>query len=216
MTRNHLGTVILALAAITLAPPWPHAAMAQTRLTVAGGLNLASVTAEAEGLSVTPESVTRLAIGASVGIPMSERWGLHLGAGYSQKGFGLDAFGASVTTEIDYLEVTALAGMPFSVSERASVHLLAGPALAFKVSCQVSATFLGEELDEDCGDDGPKAMDLGLVGGARLEFGVSDKMGVSVGALYNFGLLNMDDSGSDETLKNRVMSLQAGIVYSIG
>ena len=214
MTRNHLGTVVLALATITLAPPWPHAAMAQTRLTVAGGLNLATVAADAEGL--TPESVTRLAIGASVGIPMSERWGLHLGAGYSQKGFGLDAFGVSVTTEIDYLEVTALAGVPFSISERASVHLLAGPALAFKLSCQASATFLGEDLSEDCGDDGPKAMDLGLVGGARLEFGVSDKMGVSVGALYNFGLLNMDDSGSDETVKNRVMSLQAGIVYSIG
>ena len=214
MTRNHLGTVILALAAITLAPPWPHAAMAQTRLTVAGGLNLATVAADAEGL--TPESVTRLAIGASVGISMSERWGLHLGAGYSQKGFSISAFGADATTSIDYLELTALAGIPFSVSERASLHLLAGPALAFQLSCQVSATFLGEELDGDCGDDGPKAMDLGLVGGARLEFGVSDKMGVSVGALYNFGLLNMDDSSSDETVKNRVMSLQAGIVYSIG
>ena len=214
MTRKNLGTIVLALATITLAPPWSDAAMAQTKLTVAGGMNLASVTAEAEGL--TPESVTRLALGASIGIPMSERWGLHLGAGYSQKGFGLDAFGASVTTEIDYLEITALAGVPFSISESASVHLLAGPALAFKLSCQVSATFLGEEIDEDCGDDGPKAMDLGLVGGARLEFGLSEKMGISVGALYNLGLLNMDDSGSDETLKSRVMSLQAGIVYSIG
>ena len=216
MTRNHLGTTILALATMTLAPPWSDAAMAQTRLTVAGGMNRATVAAEAEGLTITPESVNRLALGASIGIPMSERWGLHLGAGYSQKGFALDAFGASVTTEIDYLEITALAGVPFSISERASVHLLAGPALAFKLSCQVSATFLGEEIDEDCGDDGPKAMDLGLVGGARLEFGLSEKMGISVGALYNLGLLNMDDSGSDETLKSRVMSLQAGIVYSIG
>ena len=215
MTRNHLGTVVLALATITLAPPWPHAAMAQTRLTVAGGLNLATVDSGRGGLD------------PGIGHPAGNR-GQRRNPDVGEVGTSprcrllpeglrsISAFGVSVTTEIDYLEVTALAGIPFSVSERASVHLLAGPALAFKLSCQASATFLGEDLSEDCGDDGPKAMDLGLVGGARLEFGVSDKMGVSVGALYNFGLLNMDDSGSDETVKNRVMSLQAGIVYSIG
>ena len=216
MTRKPLETVALALATFTLALPWSDAAAAQTNLTVAGGLNRATVTAETEGLSLTPESVNRLAIGASVEVPMSERFGLHLGAGYSQKGFALDALGASVTTEIDYLEITALAGVAFSISESASVHLLAGPALAFKVSCGVSASFLGEDIDEDCGDDGPKAMDLGLVSGARLEYGLSEKMGISVGTLYNLGLLNMDDSDSGETLKSRVISLQAGIVYSIG
>ena len=214
MTRNHLGTVVLALAAITLAPPRPVAAVAHTRLTVAGGVNLASAAvSEDEGLSL--ESVTRLAIGVSAGIPMSARLELHLGAGYSQKGFAVSAFGADAATEIDYLELSALAGMPFSVGERASLHLLAGPALAFKLSCGVSATFMGEELSEDCGDDGPKSMDLGLAGGARLEIGLSEKMGISVGALYNLGLLNMDDSDGSETIKSRVMTLQAGVVYSI-
>ena len=58
MTRKHLGTAILALATLTLAPSWPAAALAQTTFTVAGGLNLASVAvSEDEGL--TPESVTR-------------------------------------------------------------------------------------------------------------------------------------------------------------
>ncbi|MDE0605168.1 MAG: porin family protein [bacterium] len=216
MTRRHLETIAFALATITLALPWSDAATAQTRLTVAGGLNRATVTAEAEGLTLTPESVNRLAVGASVSVPMSDRWGLHLGAGYSQKGFALDDLGASLKTEIDYLEITALAGVPFSLAESASVHLLAGPALALKVSCGLSASFMGEEIDEDCGDDGPKAMDLGVVGGVRLEYGLSEKMGISVGALYNLGLLNMDDSDSGETLKSRVMSLQAGVVYSIG
>ena len=164
MNRNHLGTVILALATLTLAPPWPGVALAQTTFTVAGGLNMASVAvSEDEGLS--PESVTRLGIGVSAGIPMSERLGLHLGAGYSQKGFAASAFGVDVTTEIDYLELTALAGMPLSLGERSSVHLLVGPALAFKLSCAASASFMGESLSEDCGDDGPKSMDLGLAGG---------------------------------------------------
>lgn len=174
------------------------------------------MTTETEGLSISPESVTRLAIGASLEVPMSDRFGLHLGGAYSQKGFGIDAFGATATTEIDYLELTALGGMPLSVSDQATVHLLAGPALAFKVSCGVSASFMGENLSEDCGDDGPKSMDLGLMGGARLEFAVSEKMGLSIGALYNLGLTNMDDSGDEATIKSRVMTLQAGVVYSIG
>lgn len=216
MTMRHFQPTILALTATAVAAASPAAAAAQTSLTVAGGLNLASVTMETEGLSINPESVTRLAIGASLEVPMSDRFGLHLGGAYSQKGFGIDAFGATATTEIDYLELTALGGMPFSVSDRASLHLLAGPALAFKVSCGVSASFMGEDLSEDCGDDGPKSMDLGLMGGARLEFGISEKMGLSVGALYNLGLTNMDDSGDDGSIKSRVITLQTGVVYSIG
>lgn len=214
MTRNHLGTVCLALATITL-PLWPGATLAQTTFTVAGGLNMASVAlSEDEGLS--PESVTRLALGVSAGIPMSERLELHLGAGYSQKGFSASAFGVDITTEIDYLELTALAGLPLSAGERASVHLLAGPALAFKLSCRGSASFMGEGLSEDCGDDGPKSMDLGLAGGARLEIGLSERMGVSLGALYNLGLMNMEDSDDSGTIKSRVLTLQAGVVFSGG
>ena len=216
MTMKRFQTAILALTATALGSAGPAAAAAQTSLTMAGGLNLASVTMETEGLSISPESVTRLAIGASLEVPVSDRFGLHVGGSYSQKGFSFNALGAEATTEIDYLELTALGGMPFAVSDRATVHLLAGPALAFKVSCGVSASFMGEELDEDCDEDGPKSMDLGLMGGARLEFGVSEKMGLSVGALYNLGLTNMDDSGDEGSIKSRVMTLQAGVVYSIG
>ncbi len=216
MTRKYFHSTIPALTAITLAATGPDAAVAQTELTVAGGLNMASVAVDTEGLTISPESVTRFAIGASAERPISERFGVHLGAGYSQKGFAVDVFGVATTTEVDYLELTALAGMPFPVSEQASLHLLAGPALAFKVSCGVSGDYMGEEVGEDCGADGPKSMDFGLTGGARLEFGMSERMGLSVGALYNLGLTNMDDTDADGTIKNRVMSLQAGIVYSIG
>ena len=215
MTRNHLGTVFFALAAVTLVPLWPGATLAQTTFTVAGGLNMASVAvSEDEGLS--PESVTRLGIGVSAGIPMSERLQLHLGAGYSQKGFSASGFGADITTAIDYFEFTALAGIPLSGGGRASVHLLVGPAFAFKLSCEASASFMGESLSEDCGDDGPKSMDMGLASGARLAIGLSERMGVSLGALYNLGLLNMDDSGGSGTVKNRVLTLQAGVVFSGG
>lgn len=207
-------TTSTTVAVLLLFPAMPT--MAQTNLTVAGGVNRATVNVEGVGLIPGQEWVNRLAIGASIGIPLLERLGLHLGAGYSQKGFALSVFGVETTTEVDYLEITALAGVPIPVGERASVHLLAGPALAFKLSCQLSVTFMGDSGTEDCGEDGPNAMDLGLMGGARLVIGVSEKLGLSLDALYNHGLLDMDDIDSEVIFKNRVMTLQAGIVYSIG
>ncbi len=214
MIRNPARTAVLVLATIALASASPRAAAAQTKLTVSGGVNRATVAVDVED-GIDPGSATRLALGLSAEIPVAERLGLHLGAGYSQKGFGLSAFGASVTMELDYLELTALAGVPFGEG-RVSVQLLAGPAMGFKVSCQVIGSFEGEEEREDCGDDAVKAMDLGLAGGVRLEIGLSEKMGLAVSGVYNLGLLNVDDSGAEGSIKNRVMGFKAGVVYSIG
>ena len=87
-----------------------------------------------------------VAIGLAVGIPVSEGLNLQLGASYSQKGFGLGAEGfGEVTTEIDYLELTALVSKPFPVGDRASAYLLAGPALALKLSCQFAGTEPGRQ-----------------------------------------------------------------------
>lgn len=50
----------------------------------------------------------------------------------------------------------------------------------------------------------------------RLAIGASAEiMGISLGLLYNHGLLNTNDSG-DVTIRNRVVTMQAGIVFSIG
>jgi len=59
-------------------------------------------------------------------------------------------------------------------------------------------------------------MDVGLAGGARVEIGLSEKMGLSLGALYNLGLVDMDDSEGSAATKSRVLTLQAGVVFSGG
>ena len=198
-------------------------ALGQTKLTFAGGINLASMTINTEGLNISPESITRFALGASAEIPVAETWGIHVGGGYSQRGYGVSFASDEVSTKIDYFELSGLAGVPFSLNDRASLYLLAGPVLAFEVSCQLEGSFLGTSVSEDCDGDGEffeesdrSALDLGLAGGARLEFSMSEKMAFSLGWLYNLGLLNMDTSDSGDSIKHRVMSIQAGIVYSIG
>ena len=48
-----------------------------------------------------------------------------------------------------------------------------------------------------------------------MEIGLSDTLGVSLGALYTFGFLDMDKDDRD-SLKHRVLSFRVGLVYSIG
>lgn len=201
---------------------------AQTRVGITGGLNLASVDVSSEsGFVPDFESITGLSLGLSATIPLSKTLGLQLASGYSQKGtlfaFTEDGADFESTLKVDYLELAALGVVHLPVSgERVSAHLLAGPALALEASCDVSvqATFMGTdfEVNEDC-DNGDvldrSNFDLGLAGGGGIEIGLSDALGVSLGALYTFGFVDLDKADGD-SLKHRVLSFRVGLVYSIG
>lgn len=211
---------------LLLLTPAPSAA--QTRLGITGGLNLASVDVSSEEAFVPDfESKTGLSLGLSATLPLSETLGLQLAGGYSQKGtmsaFTEDGADVESTLNMDYVELAAFGVVHLPLSgERVSAHLLAGPSLALEASCDLSvrATYMGTdvELSEGC-DDGNALdrsnFDLGLAGGAGLEIGLSDALGVSLGALYTFGFLDMDKDDGD-SLKHRVLSLRVGLVYSIG
>lgn len=222
MRRLPLLLIAAPLLALTPAPT-----AAQVKLGVTGGLNLASVSVSSEsGFVPDFESVTRLALGVSATIPFAESWGLQLAGGYSQKGT-MSSFtenGADVesTLNMDYIELAALGMVNLPVSgERVSAHLLAGPALALESSCDASAkaTFMGTdfEISEGC-DEGDvfhrSSYDLGLAGGGGIEIGLSDALGVSLGVLYTFGLLDMDKAAR-ASARHRVLSVRVGLVYSI-
>ena len=204
-------------------------AAGQVRIGVAGGLNLASLMVSSETDDVPDfESVTRMSIGASATMPISDRWAFQLAGGYSQRG-GLgdlseDGVDINLTLKTDFYELAGLGVMRFPLSgDRVSAHLLAGPALALEASCEidVQAHFEGTnvEINEDC-DSGEfrldrANLDLGLVGGGGIEIGASESLGVSLGVRYNFGLLDLDETERD-VLKHRSLSLRVGLVYSIG
>ncbi|MCE2398660.1 MAG: hypothetical protein J4F34_06450 [Gemmatimonadetes bacterium] len=97
------------------------------------------------------------------------------------------------------------------------MSLLAGPALALELSCQTTLSYGGSEETDDCEtDDGTRDTDLGLAGGVRLRMGLSERVGVTVGALYTLGLLNLaEDADDDGSLKIRVLTLGVGLAYAI-
>ena len=202
-------------------------ASAQTKIALTGGATISSLDITTDD-DFYPDfqSVTRLSIGLAATIPMSDGFGIQLGGAYSQKGGSLEFTEGGIvgesSIETDYLEFTALGkvGLPL-FGDRASAYLLAGPALAFESSCQLraSATSGTEsfEIDTDCdeGDLDRPNYDYGLAGGGGLEIGFTDKLGISLGLLYTYGLQDLDDNSGD-SVKNRSLTLSGGFVFSIG
>ena len=208
---------VAALTLLLLAPATP--APGQAILLVSGGLNRTSATFS-NSLNEVVEPIMRASIGLAARTSTSEGWSFELGASYSQKGYGVTSVDGSV--ELDYVELTTLVSRRSRAGDRVYVHLLAGLAPAFLMSCQVIEAGAGKDCGDD-DDDGPRDVDLGLAGGIRFEIGLSEKVALSVGALYNHGLLNLNDSGDDDddgegdiTIKNRGMTLRVGLAFPMG
>ena len=168
---------------------------AQATLSLLGGVNRTSLSTDADGASRAPvfESLTRMSIGLAATLPVSDRFGLQLGGRYAQKGGRLDVLGVlammgdvfgefedmppgasfDADYEMNFVELSALARIGFPLSDnRVSGHLLAGPALGLRSSCEAVVRLSG--LDEppvnvssDCDEGGVDlgTIDVGLAGG---------------------------------------------------
>ena len=120
----------------------------------------------------------------------------------------------------DYLELSLLGtARVFGAGDGLALHLLAGPVVATRTSCQTDfkVTFAGETEDEteDCADD-TSSGDFGVAGGGALEIGLSDRLGLSLSAIYSWGLREIFLDSDDDTAKHRILSVRAGLVFPIG
>ena len=200
-------------------------ASAQISLSMMGGANLASTELSSDDVAVpTSETVTRISLGVAATFPLTRHFGIQLGGGYSQRGSNTrftdgDATGESLI-EADYAELTALGRLAIPLyGDRFSVHLLAGPAFAYEASCDATMSTMVEDravsTTAACGDDLDRpAYDFGLVGGGGLEIGLTRDLGLNFGALYNYGLTDLDNA-DEATVQHRVLTLRAGLSYSI-
>lgn len=109
-----------------------------------------------------------------------------------------------LTYKLDYLEVPLLARVGLGTGP---IHLLAGPALGFKVTSKATLDgFPDEELDWI------KSTDLGLVVG--LGAALPSSFGsVVIDARYNLGLNNLNDSDEGADFKNRTFLVSAGVAF---
>ena len=61
-----------------------------------------------------------------------------------------------------------------------------------------------------------KDVDFGAMAGAGLHIGVTGNLSLVVEGFYNLGLTNIDDSGDEDTVKNRAIYVLAGLSFSVG
>ena len=204
-----MSRIIGALLLLLLAMP----TAGQTTLGVRGGVNFATLGGDADGVGTR----TGLNIGAVAIFPLSGNLSLQAGAHYSQKGAEETDGGLTATLEFDYIDFPVLLRYGFPTSGATSFHLLAGPSVSFQSGCSLSASGGGSSGSVDCdqADIDIASIDVGLMGGLGLDFQASESLVITLDGLYNLGLSNLDDTGSD-SVKNRVFMLQAGVGFPLG
>ncbi len=206
----HRLIVALGLIAVTNTP-----AAAQTTLGLRGGVGFATVAINAD--DVEEESRTGMIAGVDIGVPVSDVFGFRFGGSYVQKGGGAKVDGGAIGLNFDYIQFSALARVGTPVAGGFSVGVTAGPWAAYRLSCDVEATFEGMDIVTICNDPpvadfDVDAVDYGLAIGGGIGLRVSGSVGLVIDALYSFGLAAVVD---DED-KTRNFTVQTGIVFPIG
>jgi hypothetical protein len=189
---------------------WTPAASAQgVQGGVKIGLNSANLSFEESGEFENLENRTGMLAGGFLVWPVTRTFAIQAEGLFSQKGASVSEQGMSGELQLDYVDIPILARFSASPSARTMLHVYAGPSLNFNVRARTKATFAGETSEEDFSDD-VRSLETGLVLGA----------GVQVSRLlfegrYSWGLTNIDkeDAGSDPTVKNRTLSVTAGIRF---
>ena len=220
-------------------------ARGQVTLTVAGGLGFADRVfgqTNHTGGEDRPRSRHGRALSITAGLPVFGEWGIHLGASLSEKGYHskhtcLSRLGeeSPCTAEnlIPYFESTVLAGRRFELTDRAMIHLLAGPFLGFQRDSVHEVWILREGESVRGLPRKVSAFDYGIAAGARLDIRVHGNLGLSVGTLYAHGFTKIDMVNAFRrgvvvplttwyfpvnayAVKTRTLTFRTGLTYSIG
>jgi len=171
-----------------------YSATSFSQLNLKAGLNLANQTFEAGGISFEPSSKVGFLVGVNYAFSMAESISLRPGVQYSGKGSKIDILGTSSSASFNYIEVPV--DFVYNTGDL-SIH--AGPYLGLLLS----ASSDGVDIKDDA-----KSTDFGINLGLGYNFGV-----IGVGANYGLGLSNINDDGTDGSVKNKVISIY--VTYGI-
>ncbi len=175
---------------------------------VRGGVNLADVALDADGAAPSFDSRIGLVAGAFVTLPITSWIELQPEVLYSGKGARLEQEGIESKLVLDYLEVPVLARVSGNAFGTTRYYVVAGPTAGFRMRAKTRTEFSGATEELDISED-VERFDFGIAAGGGLQFG-----SLLVDARYTFGLTDIDKDTTDSvTIKNRVLSLTAGIRF---
>ena len=183
---------------------------AQTTLGVKGGINIADVDADVEGLPDVIDSKTGFVGGAFASFGLGGLFAIQPELLYSQKGFEASEGDLSAQLGTNYFEIPVLLKAQFNLAMlRPAVY--AGPVVSFETGCTVSVLGVSVDCDTDEGFVDRKKSDWGAVFGANVDLFVGPVM-LLLDARYQLGLTNLADvPDSTDEVKNRVWQIMAGV-----
>jgi hypothetical protein len=177
---------------------------AQFRPEYVFGMNLATMTVKANGISYSTETPVSFHFGATAEFPVNDNFALMPAVLFSAKGADYEIDNISYSISPIYLEMPLTAG--YSIGSNAfKVTLFSGGYLAFGIS-GYKIVGAGELKSINYGkspNDDMKSFDAGLIFGA----GVNIK-GLLISAQYGMGLTNVSPVASaDSEMKNKVIGI---------
>jgi opacity protein-like surface antigen len=183
-------------------------ALAEMNLEVGakGGINIGDIWgSDADSLGVDTSSRVGFLGGAFLGATFNENFGARLEVLYAQRGQKSTIDDVEYTMKLDYVEIALYGTASYPASDMVSVYGFAGPYVGFNSKAEISN---GETEDIK---DNIKSTDFGLGGGAGVSYMATDMLKIFLEAQYNIGLMSIDDSDSDWTVKNQGVGVTVGV-----
>jgi outer membrane protein with beta-barrel domain len=172
---------------------------------VKAGVNLSTFASEGEDGGTPFDIRPGFVGGAFMTWPLPGRLALQPEALFSQKGTSSEDGGGKLTQRVEYLEVPVLVSYRLFGAAGRHVSAFAGPAFGVRLRAKARASFGGDTLEQDIGDEVART-DTAIVVGGSYQRGH-----LLFDGRYGWGLSNIDKSAADDsTVKNRGISLTAG------
>jgi len=176
------------------------------------GLNIANMTFDQDGLSISPDSRTAFNIGLTVDVPLLESIYIKSGLFYTGKGCKFEDKYGDVVYSPAYLEIPILASYRYDFSEAAQMQLNFGPYLAYGIGGKAKDD--DDEEDFFGSDSDTNRFDAGLQIGA----GITVNQHYYFGVAYQWGLTNVmsnnhDKSNDGLTIHNKNFMINVGYTF---
>lgn len=166
---------------------------------VKAGLNLSNLKESGGGMSITYSSLANVTVGGYALFHLKPSFGIQGELLYSGAGAKVSGSGKAV---LSYLYIPVLAKYTFANS---GFGIFAGPQLGFLLSAK-SKPDGGGSTDVK---DSFKSTDFSGILGADYTFGA----GFNIGARYQLGLSDINNSGSGTTVKNTAFNITVGYTF---
>ena len=198
-----------AMASLPLISP-----LSAQELWVHGGVTFATVSEEDSEFH-SEGGRTGLSLGLGLTLPVSDALAVQLDGAFTQKGDAAGVEGANAMIGMNYFEFSPVLKASAVETTGVLAHIFAGPAVAFRLSCDVEGTFAGGSLSDTCDavDLDVATIDYGLMAGIGVESPVSETLSLAVDVLYSHGLASLTEDAEEN---NRTFTVRVGLGFPLG